>query len=35
MNTELVVTMFDGEDAASTAFEALRQKGLTEGPMKL
>ncbi|MFL5802438.1 MAG: DUF1269 domain-containing protein [Roseiflexaceae bacterium] len=25
MNTELVVTMFDGEDAASTAYEALRR----------
>jgi uncharacterized membrane protein len=25
MNTELVVTMFDGEDAASAAYQALRQ----------
>src|SRR5262245_47330695 len=25
MNTELVVTMFDGEDAASTAYETLRR----------
>jgi uncharacterized membrane protein len=25
MNTELVVTVFDGEDAASAAYQALRQ----------
>jgi len=31
MNAELVVTVFDGEDAASAAYEALRQLEQTGG----